>query len=183
MPTRSIVMLPTSRVKRTWLAVGGNVEALGGVGAEEEHLSLPCRRRRCRCRRPDPTRRCRCRPPSRRRRCLLAVDEVVAVAADERVGALAADDAVVAGAAVDGEVRTPAGSWEASTPSSPPRAFTVSESKAPSAPVMFTWAGSPMTESGVPCPATTMLSAALVPVTMTVSAWPSPTPLPGVPRG
>ena len=39
---------------------------------------------------------------------------------------------------------------------------------------MFTWAGSPTTETEVPAPKTSMMSSPLVPLTMTVSAAPSP---------
>ena len=69
---------------------------------------------------------------------------------------------------------TPAGSVVAVTPSLPPSALTTSESLAPSELVMFTWAGSPTTETEVPAPKTSMMSLPLVPLTMTVSAAASP---------
>ena len=83
-----------------------------------------------------------------------AGDGVVAVAADQRVVALAADDGVVAGAAVDGEPMTPAGKADALIVSLPPPALTISESLAPSAPLIVTGAGSPVTVTAAPAPAT-----------------------------
>ena len=46
---------------------------------------------------------------------------------------------------------------------------------------MFTCAASPTTEAEVPAPKTSMTSSPLVPLTMTVSAWPSPAVPPRVP--
>ena len=110
-----------------------------------------------------------------------ADQDVVAGAADQRVVAGAADQDVVAVAAVGRERIAPADRPEASTTSSPPRALMVSRSLAASAPVMFTWAARPSTETPLASPATVTTSSPLVPLTMTVSAWPSPVPLPGGP--
>ena len=63
----------------------------------------------------------------------------------------------------------------------PPSVLTTSWSLAPSEPWTVTVAGRPATAKLVPLPVTWIASAALVPLTMTVSAWPSPVPLPGVP--
>ena len=100
---------------------------------------------------------------------------VVAVAADQRVGALAADDGVVAGAAVDGELDD-AGrrASDATIVSLPPRPLTTRLSFAPSAPVTFTWADRPTTDTEVPAPKTLMISSPWVALTFTVSICASP---------
>ena len=46
---------------------------------------------------------------------------------------------------------------------------------------MLTWAASPITETEVPAPTTSMMSSPLVPLTITVSAAPSPAVPPIVP--
>ena len=64
-----------------------------------------------------------------------------------------------------------------SLPASP---LTTSESLAPSAPLIVTWAARPLTTIDAPLLATLMLSSPAVPLTVTVSAAPSPWPLPAV---
>ena len=44
---------------------------------------------------------------------------------------------------------------------------------------MFTWAKRPITDVPLASPPTLIASASLVPLTITVSAWPSPVPVPG----
>ena len=57
----------------------------------------------------------------------------------------------------------------------------MSASLAGSAPVMFTAAARPVTLAEPLLPATVIASLPLVPLTITLSAWPSPVPVPGVP--
>ena len=93
---------------RTRPPLADEVDVLADVGAVEgERVALRPGPRRCRCRRRGPTASCRCR----RRAAtvsspLVAVDEVVAVAAEQGVGAVAAADGVVAGAGVERELRS-----------------------------------------------------------------------------
>ena len=93
----------------------------------------------------------------------------------DQVVALAADEDVVAVAAVEGQSdRTGLREPLASMVSLPARALTVSWSIAASLPEMCTEAARPETVMPDAEPATTIRSAPAVPLTMTVSAWPSP---------
>ena len=112
------------------------------------------------------------------------VIDVVAVAAEQHVVAGAADDGVVAGAAVEGQVDHAGASNDASMVSLPPRALTTSVSLAPSEPVIVDCRRQAVDETvALPLPTIWIVSAPLVPLTMTVSAAPSPVPLPGVAPG
>ena len=100
---------------------------------------------------------------------------VVAAAAVDEVVALAADDDVVAVAAVEREVdlagvRAP----EALMTSLPASAVDDQRSLPASAPAIVTCAARPLTTTDAPLPATLMLSSPAVPLTVTVSAAPSP---------
>ena len=105
-----------------------------------------------------------------------ADDDVVAVAADQHVGALAADDRVVAGAAVDGELddagRQRRGvdgvvAAEAVDDQRVVGAFGAGRSSPA--------AGRPVTATdAAAAPTTLIVSLPAVPLTVTVSAWPSP---------
>ena len=75
---------------------------------------------------------------------------------------------------------TPAGSVVAVTPSLPPSVLITRASLAPSLPVMFTRGVRPSTETDVPAPTTSTTSLPFVPLTMIVSARPSPTVPPAV---
>ena len=73
---------------------------------------------------------------------------------------------------------TPAGSVDALMLSLPPSALTTSESLEPSEPLTATTVCRPVTVKLDLAPVTLTASALLVPLTMTVSACPSPVPLP-----
>ena len=102
--SRSMAMLPMSRVNRTRAAVGRHLEALVDVRAVEHHrvravLALDDVAAVARIPLEDVV----AGAEERGVVALLAVDEVVAVAAEQLVGAVAAEDRVVARAAVDGD--------------------------------------------------------------------------------
>ena len=164
-------------------AVGGDVDVLADVRAEEQHLVgavLALERVVAVARVP--------------------LEDVVAGAHEGDVVAVVAEQEVVArrrrGTRRRPESRagvsspappstvsliTPAGRVVAVTPSSPPSALMTSASLAPSELAMFTCAASPSTDAEVPAPKTSMMSSPLVPLTMTVSAWASPAVPPMVP--
>ena len=90
MPSKSMVMAAMSRVRRTREPLAET--SMCSAALEPLKSRRRCRPgpRRCRCRRPDPTGSGRRRARAARCRCLVAVDEVVAGAADEQVVAVAA---------------------------------------------------------------------------------------------
>ena len=100
----SIVMLPTSRKNRSRLPFADSVDALGDVGAVEEHrvgAGLALDGVAAVARIPDE--RVVAGTQERQVVAAVAVDRVVAVAAEQRLDAPAAGDRVVSGAAVEGQ--------------------------------------------------------------------------------
>ena len=103
MPSRSIVIAATLRVRRTRRAVGGDVDLLADVGAVEvERVAAALAVDGVAAVARVPLEAVVAGAQRRRVGADVAVDEVVAGAADEGLGAGAADQRVVAGAAVDG---------------------------------------------------------------------------------
>ena len=93
----------------------------------------------------------------------------------------AAGDGVVAIAAVDREIDLPGrGAPDALMMSFPTPPLTTSESPPASAPLIVTCAARPLTATDEPLVTTLIVSSPAVPLTVTVSATPSPWPLPGI---
>ena len=99
---------------------------------------------------------------------------VVSGAAYDDVSARAAGDRVIAGAALIGEIDLPGVDAEAFIVSFPAPPLTRSGSLPGSAPVMVTRAANPLTTTDEPLLAMLMWSLPAVPLTVTVSAAPSP---------
>ena len=159
---RSIVTLATSRKKQHAAAIGRDVDVLGDVGAEEQQrvgavLAFDGVAAVARV----PVEHVVAGAEQRDVVAVVAEDEVVAVAAEQRVVALAAEDGVVAGAAVDGQLDDAGRQGRGGDGVVAAQRVDDERVVGPFAAGDVDRAGRPTTETEVPAPNTSMMSAPL----------------------